>query len=128
DTATDPSPIEMVETFINFRPREFWPRRVIQYADAARQTREVLATLEAQGFILVAPHADDRDNVINEAAQKAIERFDEVMRDLASRRYRDFEKDLQPLLTRFVIVESLRRMKHSTRFADDMNLVDELTA
>ncbi len=129
DTATDPSPLEMVETFVNFRPREFWPRRVLPYADAARQTRRVLADLEAKGLVMAAAQADDRDNVVNEAAQKAIERFDEVMLPkLASRRYRDFEREVQPVLTRFVVIESLRRMKHCVRLADDAGLVDELSA
>src|SRR5229473_1088284 len=31
DTPTDPAPIEMVETFINLRPKEQWPRRVMPY-------------------------------------------------------------------------------------------------
>ena len=33
---------------------------------------------------------------INEAAQKALERFDEVMRELALRRYQEFEAELGP--------------------------------
>src|SRR5262249_39053396 len=90
DTATDPAPLDMVGTFINFRPRDYWPKRVIRFPDALRQTREALTALEARGFVLRAPHADDRDNLINNAAQKALERFDEVMRELALRRYQEF--------------------------------------
>ncbi|MCE9533590.1 MAG: efflux RND transporter permease subunit, partial [Planctomycetes bacterium] len=93
DTATDPAPLDMVETFINFRPREQWPRRVILYQDAERQTREVLADLEEKGFIRHADHADDRDDLINEAAQKTLERFDEVMREVAVRLYVEFEHE-----------------------------------
>ena len=50
ETATDPAPLDMVETFVNFRPRELWPKRVIRYADAAAQTRRVLAALEDRGI------------------------------------------------------------------------------
>ena len=39
DTPTDPAPLDMVETFVNFRPKELWPKRVLRYADAERQTR-----------------------------------------------------------------------------------------
>ncbi len=42
DTPTDPSPIEMVETVINLRPKEFWPKRKIYYTDAQRQAVIVL--------------------------------------------------------------------------------------
>ena len=128
DTATDPAPIDMVETFINFRPREQWPRRVLRFPDAEKQTREVLASLEAQGFVLAAPHADDRDNLVNEAAQKALERFDEVMRDLALSHFKNFEKELEASLVRFVVANTLRKMRHGSRLADDAILIDELAA
>jgi Cu/Ag efflux pump CusA len=93
ETATDPAPIEMVESFVNFRPRELWPRRVIRYADAAAQARRVLAALEGRGFVAPAG-ADDRETLVNDAAQKALERFDEVMRELALRRFQEIERDL----------------------------------
>ncbi len=35
DTPTDPAPLDMVETFVNFRPKELWPKRVLRYNDAA---------------------------------------------------------------------------------------------
>src|SRR5262249_47328505 len=46
ETATDPAPLDMVETFVNFRPKELWPKRVLQFDDAVRQTREVLRAME----------------------------------------------------------------------------------
>ena len=33
ETPTDPAPLDMIETMVNFRPREFWPRRKLQLAD-----------------------------------------------------------------------------------------------
>ena len=39
DTPTDPAPLDMIETFVNFRPKELWPRRSMTFDDAARQTR-----------------------------------------------------------------------------------------
>ncbi|MBO0697708.1 MAG: efflux RND transporter permease subunit, partial [Zavarzinella sp.] len=100
DTATDPAPLEMLETFINFRPKEYWPKRVLRFDDALRQTRDVLAALEGRGSVIARATGDDRDNLLNEAAQKALERFDETMRELASRRYREFEAELGPRLVR----------------------------
>ncbi len=111
DTPTDPAPLEMVETFVNFRPRELWPKRVLRYDDAVRQTRAALALLEGRGYVMrVAGHEDDRDNLVTEATQKAVERFDEVMRELALRRYREFETELGPVLTRFTVDEVVRRI------------------
>src|SRR5262249_62035314 len=79
ETATDPAPLEMVETFINFRPRDLWPKRVIRYADAAAQARTALAVLERDGFVAPAP-AGDRDAPVNEAAQQPLPRLHSVIR------------------------------------------------
>ena len=106
-TATDPAPLEMFETIVNFRPKALWPKRVLRYADAAAQSREILRALEEREFVLRHPHEDDRDTLINDATQKALERFDESMRELALLRYREFEKELAPILTRHVIVETI---------------------
>jgi Cu(I)/Ag(I) efflux system membrane protein CusA/SilA len=110
DTPTDPAPLEMVETFINYRPRELWPRRVLKFPDALRQTRAVLDALEQRGYLARAVQASDRDELINDTAMKALERFDEAMRTLALTRYRDFERNLVPKLTHFTVVEVVRRL------------------
>lgn len=131
DTPTDPAPLDMVETFVNFRPKELWPKRVLRYPDAARQTELVLDRLIAEGF-LAATSADDRRNMVNEATQKAIERFDETMRELALRRYTEFDSELSRELTRFALAEALtliRRgieVKFSTQSSEAATL-DRLT-
>jgi Cu/Ag efflux pump CusA len=109
DTPTDPAPLDMVETFVNYRPKELWPKRALRFDDAARQTREVLRALEEHGYVQRPPHEDDRDALINDATMKALERFDETMRDLALVRYQEFERELGPLLARFAITETVRR-------------------
>jgi Cu/Ag efflux pump CusA len=92
DTATDPAPLDMVETFVNFRPKELWPRRVLRFDDALTQSRRVLKALEEEGFVETA-NAEQRDEMINDATQKALERFDEAMRDLALCRYREADRE-----------------------------------
>src|SRR6185436_2966597 len=59
DTPTDPAPLDMVETFVNFRPKELWPKRVLKFPDAARETEQVLAALETEGFVVRAPHDEE---------------------------------------------------------------------
>src|SRR5262249_9865704 len=109
DTPTHPAPLDMFETIVNFRPKALWPKRVLKFNDAVVQTRLVLGVLEQNGFVLHAPHEDDRDDLINDATQKALERFDETMRELALVRYREFETELAPVLTKFVVAETIRR-------------------
>ncbi len=113
DTATDPAPLDMLETFVNFRPKQLWPKRVLRYTDAEWQTRAVLRALEEQGYVHPFLRADDRDNLVNDVTQKALERFDEVMRELAALRYRTFESELGPVLTRCVCAEAVRRFRDS---------------
>jgi Cu(I)/Ag(I) efflux system membrane protein CusA/SilA len=108
DTATDPAPLEMFETFVNFRPKELWPKRAIKYEDAARQVRVILGALEDRSYILPAA-ADERDAIVNEATMGAVGQFDETMRALALERYREFERELAPVLDEFAAEERSRR-------------------
>jgi Cu(I)/Ag(I) efflux system membrane protein CusA/SilA len=133
DTPTDPAPLDMVETFVNFRPKEFWPKRVLRYPDAARQVERVLDQLISDGFVAAPATADDRRNLVNDATQKAIERFDETLRDLALRRYVEFEKDLEPQLTRFAVAETLRLIRQGMKVKlaspeDESAAIDRLAA
>src|SRR5439155_16045187 len=63
DTPTDPAPLDMFETIINFRPKALWPKRVLKFNDAIQQTRAVLGALEEQGYIQRAKYEDDRESV-----------------------------------------------------------------
>ena len=112
DTPTDPAPLDMVETFVNFRPKELWPKRVLRYRRRRAADRATCwHALEADGFVAAPPDEDDRDNLVNDATQKALERFDETMRELALLRYQEFERELEPQLTRFAVAETIRRMR-----------------
>jgi Cu/Ag efflux pump CusA len=110
DTPTDPAPLEMVETFVNFRPKELWPRRALAFDDASRQARLILGVLEQRGYVQEAA-ADERDALINDAAMGALTKFDEVMRDLALQRYREFERELMAMMTRSVVEDTMRRFR-----------------
>ncbi len=110
DTPTDPAPLDMVETFVNFRPKELWPKRVLKFPDAEQQVQDVLKALEDKGYVQVPKTEDDRNGMVNDASQKAVERFDESLRGLALMRYKEVENDLAPKLTRFAIAESISMM------------------
>jgi Cu/Ag efflux pump CusA len=131
DTPTDPAPLDMIETFVNFRPQELWPRRAMKFEDATLQTRVILAALEERGYVQPAPLADDRDALVNEAAMNTLTQFDETMRALALQRYREFERELGPVLTRFVVAETVHRFRAAGHLqepagADDDAEIDRL--
>jgi copper/silver efflux system protein len=109
DTPTDPAPLEMVETFVNFRPQELWPKRAMKFSDASHQARAAVALLQARGYLLAEMDPDERDGLINDAAMGALGQFDDTMRTLALRRYQEFESQLGPVLVRSVLDETARR-------------------
>jgi len=113
DTPTDPAPLDMVETFVNFRPREYWPKRVLRFDDALEQTEAALGRLEQDGYIARAATDDIRSSLLNDATQKALERFDEAQRELALTRYRDFEQALGPQLVQYAVARTVRRLVQS---------------
>jgi Cu(I)/Ag(I) efflux system membrane protein CusA/SilA len=131
DTPTDPAPLEMVETFINLRPKEQWPRRVMTYDDALWQVRQVLARLEDRGYVMHAPHESDRDNLVNEVAMNAQEEFDQAMREMSLKRFHAYEESLGETLTRFAVDDTLKRLQKAGRIkwtfeANEDRLTQEL--
>ncbi len=111
DTPTDPAPLDMVETFVNFRPKELWPKRVLRYADAAGQSARVLDALQQRGYIDAPATDSDRSSLIVEASQRSLLRFDETMRSLAQVRFAEFERELETRLVRFAVTDVIGRMR-----------------
>jgi Cu(I)/Ag(I) efflux system membrane protein CusA/SilA len=79
DTPTDPSPLDMVETTVNLRPRADWPRRHLTYADAKAETRAVLDVLVERG-VVKSLLKDQVADLVNDASMSAAEAFDGAMR------------------------------------------------
>jgi Cu(I)/Ag(I) efflux system membrane protein CusA/SilA len=98
DTPTDPSPIEMIETIINLRPKEFWPKRKLYYIDAQHQAETVLKVLEDRGLMRPPKDETRKKSILDPAAMSAINRFDGAMRELAFQRFGEFEKELSSKL------------------------------
>lgn len=100
DTATDPSPTEMVESIITMRPLEWWPKRKLRYDDAMKQAALVAREMQQRGML----GADgDLAPILNIATQAMLEKFDRSMRELARRRQVEYEPALADELARLVI-------------------------
>jgi copper/silver efflux system protein len=83
ETPTDPAPMDMIETMVNFRPRELWPRRKLRSADAEIQARAVCDALIARGVIQAPETIAARNTLIDQSAKAALPLFDAVSREYA---------------------------------------------
>ncbi|MBV8676815.1 MAG: efflux RND transporter permease subunit, partial [Planctomycetaceae bacterium] len=113
ETPTDAAPLDMIETVINLRDREVWPKRKLRFDDAVAQTRVVLEALEAKGLLRRSASAGERDGLINEAAMTVASTVDETLRDLGVRRLADFRPELGRALVGEAIDALLRRVEPS---------------
>ncbi len=105
ETATDPAPIDMIETMVNFRPQEFWPRRKLRSADAERLAALALAELVRRGLVEPPPAgvAVAGAPYLNPAVMEALPLFDAQMREFAFQRTRAFERELGRQLVHFTV-------------------------
>ncbi|TWT44508.1 Cation efflux system protein CusA [Phycisphaerae bacterium RAS1] len=117
DTPTDPSGIDMVETVVTLRPKEWWPKRKIQFSDALAEAKELLSAMQSAGFVRTDLKPDEADGLVNGATMDATVAFDRTMRDLALRRQKEYE----PVLAKTLVAATLNdllthlRSKHELR-------------
>jgi len=86
ETATDPSPLEMVETIITLRPHDTWTKRKLEYRDAERQSSDVLAALQRAGLVRDIASSADRHHLIDTATMAALTRLDVTLREMVLQR------------------------------------------
>lgn len=110
ETPTDPAPPDMVESIINLRPEEFWPKRELRYDDAHAQTRRILEAMEARGWLEIASDLE-RENLANDATMIAIAKFDEAMRAHSLQSISKFEDELAERLTRDAVTQTVEMIK-----------------
>ncbi len=111
ETATDPSPLDMVETIVNLSDRELWPKRTLRYDDALVQARATLAALEAKGLVKPLTVKDDRDALLNEVAMETVSRVDTTLRGLALERLKENRPALGKTLAGVVVDSLLSRVE-----------------
>ncbi len=108
ETPFDPAPLDMIETMINFRPPEFWPKRCLRPADAEHQA---LAVLQALVDRKIMKPVDDSAAKANEAAMGAVPLFDAQMREAAYQRNKEFERTLGQQLVYFTTTRLVAMLK-----------------
>ncbi len=102
ETPTDPSPLDMIETVITLRPKEYWLKRKVKFEDAYSETERVVGLLEKQGAIGPFAGENARKSFLNEVANGALNRFDALMRHESIGSTMEFEQVLMDDSVRFV--------------------------
>ena len=64
ETPTDSAPLDMIETVINLRDHELWPKRKLRFEDAVAQTRVVLDALVAKGLLRRPALPEEREALV----------------------------------------------------------------
>jgi copper/silver efflux system protein len=93
ETATDPAPMDMIETMVNFRPRELWPRRKLGLTEARRQGRAVYNALVGRQVIAQPDTAAGRDELVEQSVAAALVLFDAASREYAYHRYQEMLRE-----------------------------------
>ena len=102
ETPTDPSPLDMLETVITLRPKDYWLKRKVKFEDAYSETERVVGLLEKQGAIGAFADDNARKSFLNEVANGTLNRFDASMRHEMIGRVMEFEQSLADDSVRFV--------------------------
>ena len=92
ETPTDPAPVDMIETMVNLRPREHWPRRALHRDDARRQAEAILAALESRKLVSSGNDAHARAARVDACVDAVRPIFDVAMREYAYQRNRELER------------------------------------
>ena len=129
DTPFDPAPLDMIESMIEFRPRELWPRRRLMPSDAQRMTDSLVSELVSE--YLIEPVTTDEKREIVEQARF---RFDAIQRETAWQLTEVFQYRLQQDLSRVLIaligqeLHARRRLIRALNPADVSSLLNDMPA
>jgi Cu(I)/Ag(I) efflux system membrane protein CusA/SilA len=121
ESPTDPAPMDMIETMVNFRPRDLWPKRKLLPRDAGLQARAVLDALTRGGVIR---RPDDPSSQIAGTVEAALPLFDAAMREYSYQRNREFEHGIGLIATDpddpTYASQQSRWREHISRLNDDL--------
>ena len=119
DTPFDPAPLDMIETMVEFRPHEIWPKRRLLRADATRMSERMVHELtEAR---LVSKVSQTELNAIVDAVQF---RFDAIQREVAYQLTIVFGHQLQQDLCHLLIEQIGKELRSSGRMNRALSSAD----
>jgi len=102
DTPTDPSPLDMIETVINYHPNEHWHKRMFKRADAETQAERAVNAFMRLGVLSATATPELQQKIGKDIAMEQIDRFDAAMRVVAVQRRLEYNPILgEKLLVKF---------------------------
>lgn len=144
DTPTDPAPLDMIETMISFRPRDFWPRRRLTESAAYRDLAWMAEQLASRKIIAHSTDETASQAVLKSVGPDVLAQFHAVLREYAYQRNRACINDAAQACLRRLAQEVGRTRDDTqvtsmiasippevvTRFADDWSgdLIPELVS
>jgi copper/silver efflux system protein len=96
DTATDPAPLDMIETMVDVRPIEYWPKRAIDRTSVLKIVESSLHQLSEKKWIV--PPTDIK-KAAGELADEILSLVEVQLRETAYQAFRQFERELGPAKT-----------------------------
>ncbi|MGD0094210.1 MAG: efflux RND transporter permease subunit [Planctomycetota bacterium] len=127
DTPTDPSPLDMVETIVNLRPREHWLKRKLLLQDALAEAGRQAQTLEHEGVLGPFASVEQRRALLSNVASAALEGFDAAMRRLVVNKQANFAEQLADVSARFVGEKVLEQLGRHPAWRELLGRVDRET-
>lgn len=133
ETPFDPAPLDMIETMIDFRAREFWPKRKLRLADAEHHAQGVLSALTAAKLLTQSVELSERRSLLSEALAAAHARCELGLREFAYARNQDFEQRLSRELVTSAIARLTKNWERAGRLKralqpGDLSLLHESLA
>jgi Cu(I)/Ag(I) efflux system membrane protein CusA/SilA len=125
DTPFDPAPLDMIETMIEFRPLDWWPRRRLLRADAEQQARTVWQALIDDKLIRVPDDAAAHPAIIGDAVDAGLLRYNAIQREVGHLRIQEFQRTLGVNLAGRLaqqVAAVLRRQQHISRPLADSDI------
>jgi Cu(I)/Ag(I) efflux system membrane protein CusA/SilA len=124
----DPAPLEMIETMVMFRPREFWPRRKLTAEAARRQGRAVYEALLQAKLIALPASAESAEELLEAAHMEGMQRYDAVLREFAWQKNEEFSRQLHLQLLHFLVGQTVALLQQQGKLlrpttAGDLALV-----
>ncbi len=114
DTAFDPAPMDMIETMIEFRSHDAWPRRRLLRTDARRHAEHVVREMVGAGLVELS---EDEAQLIDPIVDASLQRFDSVQREFCWQLLQPFEKKLSQELM-LAAAQALAKQWYAERVVD----------
>lgn len=117
DTPFDPAPLDMIETMVELRPRDYWPNRRLSRDQARHQATRVLNELLAANLIRLQGDDAAKEAVIDAAVDEGLYRFDAIHREVSHLRIQAFLRTLSFRLAAQLVGEVAARTVETARGA-----------